>query len=256
MFDDDAGVVRACGGYIPSIERGGGDTYTNRCFTFDGFKWQENMPPSTEEHSSSSSFNVPDIGWWIFDAEYSRLESSEVFNKEGVWEPGPSQPSYNGSDNLPDDFCSVQLNATHTAIIGGKLSDTSIADVMFYDWTTSAWTPGPPLQTPRREHDCTSFGNSRMMVAGGTSLFGEEVASVEIYDSAIDSWYYTEDLPEKPSTYYDELITWAGNPVWLNYLNIWKFEEGVWSQLDSSLTGPYFNEDFLLMVPDDFIPSC
>ena len=53
-----------------------------------------------------------------------------------------------------------------------------------------------------------------------------------------------------------ELITWAGNPVWLNFNNIWKFEEGVWSQLDSSVTGPDFNGDFLLMVPDDFIPGC
>ena len=148
---------------IYSLERrgegGSGDTYTDSCLTFDGFKWQENMPPSMEEHSSSYSFNVPDIGWWIFDAGFDRY-SSEVFNKEGVWESGPGQPSYKGSDSLPDDFCFVQLNATHTAIIGGKLSDTSIADVMFYDWTTSAWTPdllckhqggntlASPLETP------------------------------------------------------------------------------------------------------------
>ena len=54
----------------------------------------------------------------------------------------------------------MQLNVTHTAIIGGKFSVDSIADVMFYDWTTSAWTPdllckhqgentfAPPLETP------------------------------------------------------------------------------------------------------------
>ena len=76
-----------------------------------------------------------------------------------------------------------------------------------------------------------------MMVAGGTSLFGEKVASVEIYDSAIDSWYFSEDLPENPDSGY----------------NIWKFEEGAWSQLDSSLTVLYYYEDFL---PDDFIPDC
>ena len=54
-----------------------------------------------------------------------------------------------------------------------------------------------------------------MMVAGCTSLFGEKVASVEIYDSAIDSWYYTEDLPAEPFSSWHDLITWAGNPVWL-----------------------------------------
>ena len=97
-----------------------------------------------------------------------------------------------------------------------------------------------------------------MMVAGGTSLFGEEVASVEIFDSAINSWYYSEDLPEEPGTVGSDsdLITWAGNPVWLNRNNIWKFEEGAWSQLDSSPTGNFYYSDFLLMVPDDFIPGC
>ena len=186
------------------------------------------MTPSMEEHSHSYSFIVPDIGWWILES--GNDFSGEVFNMNGVWESSPSKPSYNGSNNLAKDFCPLQLNATHTAIIGGRLSDNSIADVMFYDWTTSVWTPGPPLQTPRRYHDCTSFGNSRMMVAGGTSLFGEEVSSVEIYDSAINSWYYSEDLPEKPNYDNHDLITWAGNPVWLNSYDIWKFEEGSWSR--------------------------
>ena len=95
-----------------------------------------------------------------------------------------------------------------------------------------------------------------MMVAGGTSLFEEQVASVEIYDSAIDSWYYSEDLPEELFGNQHDLITWAGNPVWLNMNNIWKFEEGAWSELESSLTGLYYYDDFLLMVPDDFIPGC
>ena len=96
-----------------------------------------------------------------------------------------------------------------------------------------------------------------MMVAGGTSLFGEEVASVEIYDSAIDSWYYSEDLPEEPwLCCYHELITWAGNPVWLNSYNIWKFEEGAWSRLESGVADYYHSDDLLLLVPDDFIPAC
>ena len=96
-----------------------------------------------------------------------------------------------------------------------------------------------------------------MMVAGGTSLFGE-VTSVEIYDSSLESWYYSEDLPEEPFDrfYYSGLITWDGNPVWLNVRNIWKFEEGTWSELDSSVTDVYHHDDFLLMVPDDFIPGC
>ena len=151
VFDEQAAVVRACGG--PSGEGGGA---SNRCFTFDGFKWQENMDPSTEEHGyyqngyllKSSSIKVPEIGWWIFDSTFSNWYSSEVFTMNEVWESGPGKPSYNGSAKLPENFCSVQLNSTHTAVIGGELS-YSIADVIFYDWTSSEWTPGPPLQTPR-----------------------------------------------------------------------------------------------------------
>ena len=212
------------------------------------------MRPSREAHSESMSIDVPDIGWWIFEEDFS---SSEVFNKNGVWESGPSEPSYNGSSNTPTGFCSVQLNSTHTAVIGGYLSDTSKADVIFYDWTIGDWIPGPPLQTPRRSHDCTSFGNGRMMVAGGTSLFDEEVSSVEIYDSSLDSWYFSEDLPEEPAyEYYNDLFTWDGNPVWLNYHNIWKYEEGDWSRLEARVTENYYRNDFTLMVPDDFIPDC
>ena len=113
------------------------------------------------------------------------------------------------------------------------------------------------IPTPRARHRCTSFGNSRMMVGGGTGLFGYELSSVEIYDSSLDSWYYSEDLPEEPYDREHALITWDGNPVWLNHRNsIWKFSEGTWTRLNSRVTDYYWYSDFLLMVPDDFIPYC
>ena len=97
-----------------------------------------------------------------------------------------------------------------------------------------------------------------MMVAGGTSLFGEDVSSVEIYDSSLDSWYYSEDLPEEPESYYThDLISWERKPVWLNGRSIWEFDEGTWYRLDASVTGGYYYRyDFILLVPDDFIPGC
>lgn len=253
VFDERSEVVRACGGYI-----GHGGEPTTRCFTFDGSKWEENMKPSREEHSNSnynSNSNVPDIGWWIFQNDFSDSDSSEVFNKNGVWESGPSAPRYNGSSNTPSGFCSVQLNSTHTAVIGGGLSDTSIADVIFYDWAIGEWIPGPPLQTPRRYHVCTSLGNGQMMVAGGFSL-SEVVSSVEIFDSSLDSWYFSEDLPEEADKNDHDLITWNGNPVWLNGENMWKYEKGSWYPLQASVTDGYHYDDFILMVPDDFIPDC
>ena len=99
-----------------------------------------------------------------------------------------------------------------------------------------------------------------MMVAAGNG--GQEwdnpesISSVEIYDFTLDSWFYSGDLPEVP--YYENhgLMSWSGNPVWLNHKSIWKFEEGTWSQLESGVTGHYSSDDLLLMVPDDFILDC
>ena len=109
---------------------------------------------------------------------------SEVFNKNGFWELGPRT-------SLPHSFCAVQINSTHTAI--AMLSETSVADVTFYDWTTGEWSAGSPLQTACWGHDCTSLGNSQMMVAAGNGGQKwdnpESISSVEIYDFTLDSWF-------------------------------------------------------------------
>ena len=62
------------------------------------------------------------------------------------------------------------------------------------------------------------------MVERGISPSFKLVTSLEIYDSAIDSWYYRGYLPEEPDYTDHDLITWVGNPVWLNNEKFWTFE--------------------------------
>ena len=66
--DEEARLVRACG----SSAAGG----SNKCFTFDGFRWEENMESTHEnryESLASVSTTVADIGWWIFEYHFDHL---------------------------------------------------------------------------------------------------------------------------------------------------------------------------------------
>lgn len=197
---------------------------------------------------------VPQIGWWVFECHESNAicqpnPSSEVYlTGNHTWIHGPTAEGgvYNGY--FPGATCIVQLNETFTMVTGGTLSrggsdigdGSSIADVVLFDWTSHEWRSGPPLQSPRRFHTCTSLGPGRVMVAGGTGLFAQDLVSVEIYDSALDSWYYSEDLPEDgefgDQENHSELFNMNGNPVWINGQTIWMFKEGYWIRLDSEIS--------------------
>ena len=66
-FDDKAGLVRIVGGNSSSS-----DHSKNKCFTFDGLKWEEDMESPNDSYFNwnrikSSSMFVVDIGWWIFE---------------------------------------------------------------------------------------------------------------------------------------------------------------------------------------------
>ena len=220
-FDEKLGLVRACGGIMISTRNS-----TNRCFTFDGLKW-ESMESThyfyegqTYELGNPTKYNfgsatVADIGWWIFQCRISENNItdcdpndiiSEFFSfTNGSWESGPSFIGSNGINYLPKNgFCSGQLNTTHSMLIGGygdgDSSDSfpALADVTLYDWIEGEWTPGTPMQSPRLSRkrsktSCTSFGSGHIMVtAGSEDLYFDET---EIYDPEIDAWYYTKDLP-------------------------------------------------------------
>jgi hypothetical protein len=263
-FDEEAGLVRGCGALLGDQGEG-----SNKCFTFDGFKWEENMESANYSyygrHFNGGSAKVPDIGWWIF--EYYHNENgigSEVYsftNEE--WMPGPAF-GINSSNYLPDGgFCIAQLNKSHSMLIGGERSFNSIADVVLYDWTKGEWTPGPPMQRPRNFHRCTSFGSGSIMVAGGWgggyhNQSYPDLIKTEIYDPEIDAWYYSKDLPHSDYNYYDSngtLTNWNGSPLWIARGTISKFVNGEWILLESTPSNDN-GINFAITLPDDFIPDC
>ena len=211
---------------------------------------------------SSGSAIVPVIGWWIFDADFDHIGNrSEVYSfTNESWIYGPIL--YAGTDYLPKHgVCTAQLNKTHTMLIGGDVYGDSIADVYLYDWTKGEWTTGPPMQTTRTYHSCTPFGSGLIMVAGGMDYTsaGQNLITTEVYDPEINSWYYSKDLPS--NDYNDQnhedhgkLINWNGSPLWIKWPNLWKFEEGVWTLLESTAT--IYSYKFAIILPDDFISDC
>ena len=151
VFDSQANLVRACGGRVPSLR----SPYTNRCFTFDGFQWKEDITLPTEGVYKAYSVMVPEVGWWIIacNGVTGCHEDSKVFSQNNTWIEGPQTPSYNYSSShgytFPAKSCIIQLNSSHTMILGGRFDDSTITDVWLYDWIKEIWVQGPNMITPR-----------------------------------------------------------------------------------------------------------
>ena len=267
IFDEQSGVIRACGGRVPTTLSS--DEETNLCFTFDGISWEPMAPlPGIWDKGQSTRFSihVPDVGWWMLQDEsvtHNRIHSY-MFTVNNTWIPGPAlpDPETYGYYKSPDYFCGVQLNRTHTMVSGGKLgqSGTSISDVWLYDWGTSTWMPGPNMTVPRRGHSCASLPGGSVMMAGGTGLFGEDLISTEIFDQAMEGgrggWYMSGDLPEDDygSDYSPEnVLLFNGNPIWVNRKKIWKFVDGAWSLFETSLENYDVSRTNAVLVSDDFV---
>ena len=144
---------------------------------------------------------VPNIGWWISVGYNTAI--SNVLVDNGTWVVGPSLPTPEefGYPYRPKYFCSCQLNATHTMMSGGQVSGgSSLSDVWLYDWSSGQWTVGRNMTNPRRDHLCTSISGGRVVVAGGTGLYGQDLTDIEVFDPAADGglggWYSLGDLPD------------------------------------------------------------
>jgi hypothetical protein len=179
-----------------------------------------------------------------------------LFDKNQTWKEGPTFPDY-GYSYTPYGFCGTQVNDTHTIVTGGKINQDglSISDVWFYNWEDKSWQPGPNMTIPRRGHDCIGISNNRVMVVGGTGLYGEDLVSVEIYDPALKpggEWYQVQDLPEDDS-YDDEYNTLLFNSqiIWINDKNIWKFVDNEWVRLDNQLQSNIYSP-LTILVPENF----
>ena len=95
------------------------------------------------------------------------------------------------------------------------------------------------------------------MVLGGIDFYGNGLLTTEIYDPEIDSWYYSQDAPSNIwHKINGELSVWNDNPLLIDSENIWKFEDGKWTLLESKPTANLQKTKFAFTLPDDFIPDC
>jgi len=175
------GEVLACGGR--DLED------ADRCWSFNGSAWSA-LPNSKQKHCWDDSPNVfVTDKWWITGKDFCSDSSStsEVYTGSN-WKPGPALPG----DEYPVFSCVVNLNTTHTFLIGG--GDPVRRDAWLYDWSSQAWTRTGSLIQGRGAHGCVTLDGERILVAGGWDG-SYNVYSAEIYDPTQGTWSSQPDLP-------------------------------------------------------------
>ncbi len=71
------------------------------------------------------------------------------------------------------------------------------ASAELYDPSTNAWTATAPMSAPRALASATVLRDGRVLVAGGTTKFGQwETATAELYDPATGTWSPAADMNE------------------------------------------------------------
>ena len=203
--------------------------------------------------------SVPNIGWWI-SVQGSSKGYSNLLVDNGTWVVGPSLPTPEefGYPYRPKYFCSCQLNATHTMMSGGQVSGgSSLSDVWLHDWSSGQWTVGRNMTNPRRDHLCTSISGGRVVVAGGTGLYGQDLTDIEVFDPAADGglggWYSLGDLPDDGN--HLALLYNGKYLIYLAYDVIWLSDESFSSWTKFGYIESADCDDCVqraAMIPEDF----
>ena len=69
----------------------------------------------TEIRSGSTALSVPDVGLWVAGGyDGGPIKDTTEIYKDGTWTAGPKLPI------TMWDHCALQLNSTHSMVIGGK----------------------------------------------------------------------------------------------------------------------------------------
>jgi len=245
------GEVLACGGR--DLED------ADRCWSFNGSAWSA-LPNSKQKHCYFDSPNViVNEEWWITGQLQTRDDScsgssstSDVYTSSN-WKPGPALPG----DEYPAYSCVVNLNKTHTFLIGG--GDPVRRDAWLYDWTSQAWTRTGSLIQGRRAQGCVALDGERILVAGGYD--GGDVYTVELYDPTQGTWSSQPDLPADINPAAPLLLNWDDQVLALfnNEDQIYQRSEetGEWSvlagvQLPETFSGYLY--DKAILVPGSW--SC
>ena len=112
----------------------------------------------------------------------SFLETTEIYNEDGTWEPGPDLPT------ILRDHCQVQVG-TQVFIIGGRAD--SVTSLSTFVLNENIWEEVTPMEEPREFHACVEL-MGKIYSIGGSNPAG---TTVEIYDPDTSTWEYGPPLP-------------------------------------------------------------
>ena len=145
----------------------------------------------------------------ILDGRIPVQPTNDIFAGSN-WKPGPALPGR--WKEYPEHSCVVNLNTTHTFLIGGGYPITVYA--WMYDWSSQAWARTGSLIQGRRVNGCVSLGGQGILVAGG--LFGrDKVYTVELYDPTQGTWSSQPDLSRDIDPYSPLFLNWDGQVLTL-----------------------------------------
>ena len=202
-------------------------TPTNTCYSWSrSHKWSTPILMSSSRAWAASvltptTSNHQMIVFGGIDKNNVTLDTIEVIDIE-------SNKSIKLGLNLPQPLaghCAVQLNSSHTFIVGGAVSDWAgfglSVNLSNQAWILSeaGWTSAGELAVARSGHSCSTVmpgvGGVEVVVAGGIglSMVGTRTVldSVEVYNVATGRWRTGDKLPSP--VFGAGILELAGQPL-------------------------------------------
>eukprot|EP00095_Tigriopus_kingsejongensis_P006397 maker-scaffold1351_size46012-snap-gene-0.12 protein:Tk06397 transcript:maker-scaffold1351_size46012-snap-gene-0.12-mRNA-1 annotation:"hypothetical protein" len=216
--------------------------YSGECFQFDpqSNQWTE-FPALPEIRSGAAALNVP-AGFWVTGGyEGGPLKATtDIFDDASQsWMAGPEMP------NRLYDHCMVQLNETHSAVIGGYSTEERIlAELWIYNWSDQTWIREEDMAVPRDDHYCALLPDGNVLVAGGVTTDNEYTDQVEIFNVQTRTWETGPTLPE--NRWGGRTVTDESGQVWLvtgrtslTYVStVLKYTGSDWETMEESIGLP------------------
>lgn len=178
--------------------------------------------PVEETAAAAASGNLYVMGG--FNAAGASLDSVYVFDGS-AWQPGPRLP-------LPLDHPSATTLDDHVYIGGGHSSGVDSARLFRLD--ANGWTELAPMHLARGGHALVAVAG-KLYAIGGNSSRGN-VAAVEAYDPAANSWTVVSTLPD-PRNHVSGFVLGGtacvvgGRSPTTSRVDCFEPAQGVWSRL-------------------------
>ena len=161
------GVPIICGGFSYEIP-------LQSCYKYleQNDSWEPISDLLVATASGSANVQVPNKGWFIFGGEGNSLIRSQKLNHpSSKWELGPDL----FQSRTVTGECLVQLNATHTAFLGGSNNNF---DIVIFNWNSLTYSRQTEKLIGRRwKSSCAviknSDGDTLVAIAGGLHRDGK-----------------------------------------------------------------------------------